>query len=234
MIYTIYKHTTPNDKVYIGITTKKNLKERFRNGNGYRKNNYFYKAIIKYGWENIKHEVLYEDLTDEEAKLKEIELIAYYKSANRKHGYNLSTGGEGATGYKHTQEQIEKQKQNRKGFKYTDKQKEARAKLSKEIWLRDGYKEKMSEIHKKSYENGRIPNNKGKHPSKETINKIKKTRKVKYIYCIETNKTYRGTRLCAEELNIDRRSLMKCLKGLKPRNMVKGYHFKYVEDINEK
>lgn len=50
-------------------------------------------AIDKYGWENIKHEILYEGLTKEQAEQKEIELIAKYKSNDLKHGYNIANGG---------------------------------------------------------------------------------------------------------------------------------------------
>lgn len=99
-IYKVYKHTLPisvsnkkNDMVYIGITCKKNVKQRWLNGRGYDYNIHFSNAIKKYGWDNFLHEVLFNGLTKEEAEQKEIELIAYYDSTNQNKGYNLSLGG---------------------------------------------------------------------------------------------------------------------------------------------
>lgn len=89
--YIVYKHTTPNGKIYIGITSQKPYL-RWGNGKGY-KSRHFYNAIQKYGWENIKHEILFTELSEEEAKLKEIELIAFYKSNQPEYGYNISSGG---------------------------------------------------------------------------------------------------------------------------------------------
>ena len=91
-MYTVYKHTSPSGKVYIGITSRK-PEYRWNYGKGYA-NSYFHNAIQKYGWESIKHEILYTDLTKEEAEQKEIELIAQYKSNNPEFGYNISSGGE--------------------------------------------------------------------------------------------------------------------------------------------
>lgn len=66
----VYIHTFPNKKVYIGITHQ-NPNRRWRNnGEGYRKQNFIYNAIKKYGWENVKHEILYTNLTKEETKAK--------------------------------------------------------------------------------------------------------------------------------------------------------------------
>lgn len=65
--YCVYKHTTPNGKVYIGIT-RRNPITRWQNGNGYKRNKHFMGAILKYGWDNIKHEILFSGLTEQEAK----------------------------------------------------------------------------------------------------------------------------------------------------------------------
>lgn len=92
-MYSVYKHTSPKGKIYIGITSMNPFK-RWNNGRGYKYNSYFYSAIQKYGWDNIKHEILFENLTQEEAEQKEIELIAKYKSNQREYGYNLTDGGE--------------------------------------------------------------------------------------------------------------------------------------------
>ena len=92
--YCIYKHTTPEEKVYIGQTN--NPKRRWRNGEGYKISSpNFYKAIQKYGWENIQHEILISNLTKEEADQKEIELIALYNARDKDKGYNISPGGIG-------------------------------------------------------------------------------------------------------------------------------------------
>ena len=79
MEYCVYTHTAPDGRVYVGITSQK-PEARWQGGNGYKNNSYFTRAIKKYGWENFKHEILFEGLTVDEAKTKEIELIAEYKS----------------------------------------------------------------------------------------------------------------------------------------------------------
>ena len=53
----MYKHTTPNGKVYIGITSQLSEK-RWLSGHGY-KGTYFGNAIKKYGWKNIIIEYYY-------------------------------------------------------------------------------------------------------------------------------------------------------------------------------
>ena len=95
--YSVYKHTSPSGKVYIGITGLK-PEYRWNHGKGYAHSNaHFRSAIKKYGWDNFTHEVLYEGLDKKTACKKEVELIAFYDSTNPKKGYNISTGGD--TGY---------------------------------------------------------------------------------------------------------------------------------------
>lgn len=90
--YCVYKHTTPSGKVYIGITGRDPY-VRWRNGTGYSGSKYFNSAIQKYGWANIKHEILMDGLTKEEACQAEKELIRKYDSTNTEKGYNRTFGG---------------------------------------------------------------------------------------------------------------------------------------------
>ena len=82
-----------NGKVYIGITRRKKVKDRWQNGNGYKAQVQFYNAIKKYGWDGFYHKVLYRGLSKEEASEKEKELIAKYDSTNPLYGYNYDKGG---------------------------------------------------------------------------------------------------------------------------------------------
>lgn len=90
-IYCVYKHTTPSGKVYIGITCR-NPKVRWGYGSGYR-DQAFGRAIKKYGWNNITHEILFEGLDELSASRKEQELIKKYNSTDPRHGYNINSGG---------------------------------------------------------------------------------------------------------------------------------------------
>ena len=103
--YTLYMHRNIfNGKVYIGITSIK-AEERWKNGHGYCKNKYFWRAINKYGWkEGFEHIILFEGLSKEVACLLEECYIALYDSANPNRGYNRTLGGES---YTLTQEVLE-------------------------------------------------------------------------------------------------------------------------------
>lgn len=72
--YTVYKHTFPNGKTYIGITSL-SVQKRWANGLGYKKTNLVGKAIRRYGWGNIKHEVLFTNLTKEQAIQEFVEVV---------------------------------------------------------------------------------------------------------------------------------------------------------------
>lgn len=96
----VYVHISPSEKCYIGITSQK-TKDRWRNGNGYKSNQYFSRAIQKYGWDSFKHEIIVDGLSEEEAKLTEIALIHKYNTTNPLYGYNISHGGSGTVGVRH-------------------------------------------------------------------------------------------------------------------------------------
>ena len=97
--YIVYRHISPSGKSYIGITHQKpNLRWRLK-GQGYKQCPVFYNAILKYGWKSFKHEILFENLTFEDACKKEIELIKEYNSL-APNGYNVDVGGYSGTSLK--------------------------------------------------------------------------------------------------------------------------------------
>lgn len=92
--FVIYKHTNLiNNKIYIGQTCQKPEYRWGSEGQGYKNSPHFYSAIQKYGWQNFKHEILFTNLTQEQANQKEIELIQKYQSQNPIYGYNSDSGG---------------------------------------------------------------------------------------------------------------------------------------------
>lgn len=137
--YTVYKHTSPSGKVYIGITSLEPEIRWGKDGFGYRKQPYFYRAIQKYGWGNIQHEILFEGLTKDEACAKEIELIAMYKSNDSDYGYNLSLGGEsGGNGIPLSDEERRRLSERMRGdnnpsrrFPFSEERRKAMSEISK-------------------------------------------------------------------------------------------------------
>ena len=159
-------HTFPNNKVYIGITKFK-PKYRWNNGEGYSRQPYVYKAILKYGWDNIKHDILETNLSELEAKNKEQYYIKLYKSNDKRFGYNLTAGGDGTWGIKYTDERRQKviESNKNRGVKPETREKIRQFNLGRHASVET--KLKLSEQRKGS-------NNSfyGKHHSDETKKKI--------------------------------------------------------------
>lgn len=110
----VYLHIFPNEKIYVG-TTQQTLEKRWGNGYGYKKQSFLWRAIQKYGWENVKHKVIVCE-TPEEMWEKEKELIEKYDTTNPEHGYNCSLGGEsGALGVVRSEETRKKMSKSNKG-----------------------------------------------------------------------------------------------------------------------
>lgn len=132
--FCVYKHTNKiNNKVYIGITSRKPEIRWGPEGKNYIEDkSHFGRAIKKYGWNNFEHTILYEGLSEEDACNKEQELILEYQSFNNKYGYNRTMGGD-------------------KLVKYTKESKEYLSKRIKESFKRPDVKEKLN----KHYENMR-------------------------------------------------------------------------------
>ena len=220
--YFVYKHTFPNNKVYIGITQQEPEK-RWKNGFGYDSHQELMKkAIKKYGWENIKHEILFKKLTKKEACEKEIELIALYDSTNKQKGYNISKGGEGTIGVKPTMESKEKNR-----IAHLDKKAslETRRKISESNKgkhnkkISEEQKIKISEKTKEAMSNPLL---------KEKLKQLAKNRKnnTKKVRCIETKKIYNTIKEASQDTKTNNYSIgQNCLKK---RKSAGGLHWEYI------
>ena len=185
--YIVYKHTTPNNKIYIGITCRKPQK-RWENGKRYKNNIHFNNAIQKYGWNNIRHEILFEHLSKEEACKKEIELIAKYKSNKKEYGYNKSSGGEiSALGFHHTEE--------------------AKKRIAE--------KQRIINLGKHLSEETKLKISKSKKGIK--WDEERKKKRSKPILCIETNIVYYGLHEAYIQTGINESNIGMCAMGKRKR-----------------
>ncbi len=231
--YSVYIHKAPSGRVYVGIS--KEPQKRWNGGRDYKYNPYFWRAIQKYGWDNIEHIILESGLALSEAKEKEVELVAKYKSNSRQYGYNISGGGDGAV----SEESRIKMSKARKGNNNCAGRilrKETKKKISNSL---------------KEYYSSHCPTFSGKHHSAETIEKLKnrvfseetKQRMRRSHHCVKGAnnpsakqvacftidnqyiKTYQYATVASVELHIDLSSIIKCCKG--KIKTAGGYIWKY-------
>lgn len=228
--YIVYIHTFPNEKVYIGITKNKPC-QRWSNGNGYKTQQLMARAIEKYGWDNVKHEILFKNLSKEEAQKKEIELIAQYKSTDRAYGYNFDYGGNlrGPV----SEETKAKLSQFNLGKVMSP---EVRAKISQTTkgkaayWYGRRHTEKTKKLisENRKGKGGQVPF------TEERKEKIRQTQMgnqnapQKTTRCIETGIVYHSAREAARQTGLRSAAISECCRGV--RQTYGGFHW---ENISE-
>ena len=132
MIGEVYKVVNrENGKIYVGITNQGVVTRWHKHcSDGLYGNSNFpiHNAIRKYGRTSFKVEVIEEVIEDyDQLKKREIYWIKFYKSFDRKIGYNLTLGGDGTFGRFHSEETKDKIRQKAIGRKRSD---ETRLKMS--------------------------------------------------------------------------------------------------------
>lgn len=236
--YTVYMHISPSQKKYIGIT-KQDPKARWNNGNGYKGNRYFTYAIQKYGWNNFKHVVLLEVEMLQDAKKKEIELIAEHQSDNREYGYNITKGGDpcnkGLTIQERKRRQliasdrwkknnIERYLQTRRRYEQTEKRKDYKNRLNKTTARKQHRTEYMKQYRGDNRDKIRAINQK----SYRKAHPVNLQKKKVYVYNKEMQllRIYDSLKETAEALGYHKNSISSFLRGKKNCNK---YIFKYEE-----
>jgi group I intron endonuclease len=196
-----------------------------------------FNAILKYGWDNISHEILFKDLTKAEAEAKEIELIEALETNSHKHGYNVENGGNASIISNDTKEKISKKRKAyykthehwNKGHHLSD---ETRAKISQ------SHKgKKMSEKQKARLSqrfSGKNNNMYGVKMTKEHKAKLQKAcveATSKKCICIETGIIYSSMAEASRQTGINKRSISYvCNKNPKYKT-AGGCHWEF-EEVN--
>lgn len=254
-MYYVYKHTSPSGKIYIGVT-KQDPRLRWQNGLGYRTQEYFYRAIQKYGWDSFTHEIVYQTDSYNDANNKEIELIAKHKSNDKNHGYNIESGGN----LKKTVSESTKQKLRNhhttpehlqlvlqiNAKRWSDP--EEHKKMSERTSGQNNpmYGRKLSDEHKQKLKEGfakvtfvgkRGADNPmyGKHLSEEHKKMISERNRgennwrARSVICLETQKVYGSLREAFRDTGIKHSSISSACMG--KSKTAGGYHWQYVKEV---
>jgi len=124
MFYIYLIHNIINNKVYVGKTSdpSKRWRKHLRIASGKRQKEKFYihRAISKYGADNFVFSIVQQLHTEQEGDLAEAYWIEYFQSKNNEYGYNLTKGGEGASGRVTSEATKQKQREKATGRKHTD------------------------------------------------------------------------------------------------------------------
>lgn len=214
----IYKTTNLiNNKIYIG------KEEKYRKG--YLGSGKLIKnAILKYGVENFKKEIIDTAKNRKELREKEKYWISFYKSNNRDIGYNISIGGDGG-------QLIDNEKLSEN---------------AKKLWSNPEYRKKQSQSRR-----GRINWNCGKkgiytkesrkkmsqakigkkltNEHKDSIRKSNYKRKYVTVKCVETNEIFNSVLSAIRHINL---SVGYKLKLIKPGIEIKLGNFTYIKIKN--
>ena len=234
MSWSVYIHISPSNKYYVGVTSRA-PEERWRNGFGYYTQP-FYNVIQKYGWDNIYHEVVAQNLTEDEAYNFEQILIDKLKSNNRKYGYNITSGGDKGYSNAHTKEWCEQHSRDMKGSNNPmyDK-KHSRDTLEQISNSRKG--KCVGEdnpfygcTHTQETINKILKSRSWYKPSDETIKKrVEKVKKAVEQYDCDGNliQSFDSAKDASIKLNLDSGSITKCCQH--KRKTVGGYKWEYKE-----
>ena len=227
-----------NGKCYIGITSTSIEQRAGSNGKNYKKNPLFARAITKYGWGNFSHEILYSNLSKEEAATLEVKLIKEKQSNNPTYGYNISSGGESGNAGCVASDELRKrisQRVSGSGNPMYGRKGELSPQFGKKL-SKDTI-EKLRQI------------NIGKHVSEETREKISQARKnskswcgennpmfgktgdkapqARRVICVETGEIFNCIKFASETKDVFSTSITACCKGRV--KTAGGYHWQYAD-----
>lgn len=218
MDVTVYKITFSNNKVYIGITNR-SLKDRMVEHKSRLKTgrkNKLYSAMKKY--EDFQVDILEKCETYDMAKTLEIKYIKHFNS-NGAGGYNMTDGGDGALGYRPSDQTRDRMSKAQKGKKRSPEHIKTISEAKKGFKFSEESKIKMSIWQK------------GKKKPKKVVDKLKKTVARPFnVYVKDTGGFvghWENVTDCAKDLEVHKNSIHNFFAGLS-KCVAKKYVFRRV------
>lgn len=209
--WSVYVHQNKvNGKSYVGITSQA-PEDRWLNGHGYDGRLRFGRAIKKYGWDMFDHRILLTGLSEAQAKEMETKLICEMNTMDERYGYNMTAGGEGVSGFHHTDESKMKMSLAKRGEKHPNYGRHRSPETCHKIALG-----KMGN----KYNVGRVfPQEAREHMSLAKMKPV--------LMCDGDNvlKTFRSAKDAQEETGINRKNISLCCLGHRPK--AGGYSWKF-------
>lgn len=199
-----------NGKQYVGVTRLSLEARKSRHEANARRGHRgkLYGAIRKHGskvfvWEVISTHQTYKDALSEERK----------QIAERKPHYNMTAGGEGVLGIRHSEKTKKEWSRKRKG---------------KATWAAgkcpDYVREKLKEAHKRRIKK---PPTERQLAAYANFHKIGNARRRKPIRCNETGQVFESVTAVAAWLGVSTGHVVQWLQGTKPKSH--SYTFSYVQ-----
>lgn len=222
----VYMHENRvNGKKYIGITSQKPTR-RWQNGRHYEECTAFFRAIKKYGWDGFRHEILFTELTQENAERLEVEMIAKYQTTDPEHGYNISPGGAAGAGWRLSPETKARLSAARRGVPLSEEHKK-RIGDAQRGPKNHMYGKHLTAEHKTKMSQALT----GRTVSPETCSKIsevKRTNSGRAVRCKETGEIYSSLSGASEKTGVRRGNINMCCLG--KRQTAGGYHWEYADE----
>ena len=219
--WTIYKHTSPSGKSYIGLTSK-DPQIRWQNGTGYAPETQIRQAIYKYGWNAFSHTILETNIeTVEKAKEREQYWIEYFDSF--RNGYNMTEGGDTLDPSAYKKKPVLCYETN----EIYDSSVDAAAELGTSYSnigraCRTGIKCLGKHfIYLEDYYEGWTPRPDGRSISSKT----------KAVECKETGEIFDSIKEASNKMNITSSLISRCCNGV--IKSTHGYHFCFIKEREE-
>lgn len=209
--YKVYIHKFPNGKAYIGIT-RQEPKIRWGGGNGYVRNEYMYRAIKKYGWENIEHIILFEGISEADACEIEKSLIKKYRTNEKEFGYNIESGGQCSNLAESTKQKL------REAHIGKSVAEETREKMRAS---RNRFLSENTEEYKKTMENMML--------AVEKAAELKRKPVIQYDLDGNFLAVWNSTREAERVLGIYHSHIAKCCNKVPKYNTAGGYRWEYAD-----